>query len=178
MQTAPSRFHFLWFRFLRRRRVFGTFLFPFGKIHLLLLKSLPFHHHLGYWISFSESQKSWLESVFWTMLLRVCTMLRKEESVKLWLGLPLRSSSNSSSLCKNTVYISLKSLFLFFVIECCMILLFRVLIWYNFGGLLHGSIFRVFDLIYFFWVMIYRLYWRVWVCWWSQIRENRCWIEW
>jgi hypothetical protein len=144
LQIAPSRFHFLWFRFLRRRRVSGTFLFSFGKIHLLLLKisSISFHHCLGYWISFCESQKPWWESVFWTMLLRVCTMLRKEESVKLWLGLPLRSSSNSSSLCKNTVYffLSLK------------------VAWFNYLGFWFDIIlwvclvvqfFRVFDLIYF-----------------------------
>jgi len=38
--------------------------------------------------------------------------------------------------------------------------------------------FWVFDLIYIFWVMIYRLHRRIWVCWWPQIWENRCWIEW
>lgn len=56
-------------------------------------------------LSFQDLEifEQWWGLVFWMMLLKACTMLRREAKDRSWLGLLQKLSSSSLLLCKNMV---------------------------------------------------------------------------
>lgn len=92
-------------------------------------------------IHWSFNLEGWWELVFWTMLLRACTMQRRGENDRSWSGRLLKSSSSFFWLCRSTVC--------FFDLTSSLQFLFST-----------SS-----HLIFCF--LMFRLYWWIWVCRWS-----------
>lgn len=137
--------------------VSATLLFFVGKIDLL--QTLPFEHYLS---AIDFNRNLWIS----------VTMVRVSV-----LNDALKSMYNAEKRGKRQVMIrpSSKVIIKFLIVmqkhgisqKSCF-----------FGWMLVDKIFLGFLIWFFLLLMIYRIYWRIWVCWWSPSWKDCCWIEW